>query len=88
LATISVTLYVPEEVKVWLGFRAVLVEPSLKFHCQDVGVPVDVSANCTACPAAGDTGLKVNEAVRAATTVTVRLVLFELEAFWIVKVTV
>jgi hypothetical protein len=35
----------------------VLVDPSLKFHCQEVGVPTDVSVNATDCPTAGDAGL-------------------------------
>jgi hypothetical protein len=44
--------------------------------------------NCTASPIAGEDGVKLNEAVRAATTVTVRLTLFEPEALVTVKVTV
>jgi hypothetical protein len=35
----------------------VLVVPSPKFHCQEVGDPVEVSVNCTAWPAVGDAGL-------------------------------
>jgi hypothetical protein len=44
--------------------------------------------NCTDCPAAGDVGLYVNEAARAAATVNVLLVLLEPEAPCIFKVTV
>jgi hypothetical protein len=39
------------------------VDPSPKFHCQEVGEPVEVSVNCTAWPAAGEAGVKVKEAV-------------------------
>jgi hypothetical protein len=66
----------------------VLVVPSLKFHCQEVGLPVEVSVNCTAWPTAGEDGVKLNEVVRAATTVTVRLTLFEPELLVTAKVTV
>jgi hypothetical protein len=65
-----------------------LVAPSPKFHCHREGVPVEVSVNVTDCPAAGEAGVKVKEAVRAATTVTVRVVLLEPEAFVAVRVTV
>ena len=65
-----------------------LLDPSLKFHCQEVGLPADVSVNCTAWPVAGDAGLKLKEAVRAAITVTVRLTLVEPELLVAVKVTV
>ena len=65
-----------------------LVEPSLKSHCQEVGPPVDVSVNCTDRPVAGEAGLKVKEAVSAVATVTVRLTLFEPEPLVAVKVTV
>ena len=60
----------------------------MKFHCQEVGLPVDVSVNCTDWPTAGEAGLKLNEAVRAATTVTVRLTLVEPVLLVAVKVTV
>jgi hypothetical protein len=66
----------------------VLVEPSPKAQLQVVGLPVDVSVNCTAVPAAGEAGLKVKDAESAATTVTVRLVPFEPEPLVTVKVTV
>ena len=65
-----------------------LVEPSPKAQLQDVGVPVDESVNWTAWPAAGEAGLKVNEAESAVTTVTVRLVLLEPEPLVTVRVTV
>jgi hypothetical protein len=50
----------------------VLVAPSPKAQLQDVGLPVDVSVNCTDWSAAGDAGLKLNEAasVLAGATVT------------------
>jgi hypothetical protein len=52
----------------------VLVVPSPKFHCQEVGEFVDVSVNWTACPAVGVAGLYVNDAAPAeGMTVTVRL---------------
>jgi hypothetical protein len=67
----------------------VLVDPSLKSHDQDVGLPVDVSVNCTDWLAVGDVGLYVNDAAKAApTTVIVRLVLLEPEALVAVRVTV
>jgi len=47
-----------------------------------------VSVNWTDWPAAGDAGLNVKEAARAATTVIVRFVLLEPEAFVAVRVTV
>ena len=40
-----------------------LVVPSPKFHCQEVGLPADVSVNCTDWPVTGELGLKVKEAV-------------------------
>jgi len=57
LVAVSVTVFAPVVVKAWLGFWEVLVDPSLKFHCQKVGPPVDVSVNCTAWPAVGEAGL-------------------------------
>jgi hypothetical protein len=41
----------------WLGFLVVLVIPSPKFHCQEVGEFVEVSVNWTVFPVAGDPGL-------------------------------
>jgi hypothetical protein len=73
---------------VWLGFWAVLDVPSPKFHCQEVGVPVEVSVNWTDCPTTAEAGLKVKEAVRAVVTVTVRLTLLEPELLVTVRVTV
>ena len=86
--TIKLTVYDPAAAKVWLGFWAVEVAPSPKFHCQSVGFPVDVSVNWTDWPVAGDEGLKLNEAVSAVNTVTVRVVVFEPAAFVAVSVTV
>ena len=86
--TVRVTVFVPAVAYVWVGFWAVLVDPSPKLHDQAVGLPVDVSVNCTAWPAAGDSGLKLNDAASAATTVTVRLVLLKPELLVAVRVTV
>ena len=47
-----------------------------------------MSVNWTDWPAAGDEGLKLNDATRAAPTVTVRVALFDPEPFVAVKVTV
>jgi hypothetical protein len=66
----------------------VLVVPSPKLHDQAVGLPADVSVNCTVWPAVGEAGLKVKEAVSAVATVTVRLTLLEPELLVTVKVTV
>jgi len=87
LLTVKVTLNMPAVVNVWLGFWDVLVAPSLKFHCQELGPPVDVFVNWTACPAVGVAGLKVNDAVSAVATVTVRLALLEPEPLATVRVT-
>jgi len=63
----------------WLGFLAVLVAPSPKLHCQEVGPPEVVSANCTVCPGPGVVGLKTNVAGESAgTTVTVFVAFFEM----------
>jgi hypothetical protein len=52
----------------------VLVVPSPKCHCQEVGELLDVSVNWTVFPACGDAGLYVNDAAPAeAITVIVRL---------------
>jgi metal-sulfur cluster biosynthetic enzyme len=88
LVTVNVTVFDPAVVNVWLGFREVLVPPSPKFHCHDVGLPVDVSVKATDCPAAGEAGLYVKDAMIAATTVTVWLILFDPELFVTVNVTV
>jgi hypothetical protein len=47
-----------------------------------------VSVNWTACPAAGEVGLKVKDAVRAGTTVIVRFMLWEPVLLAAVRVTV
>ena len=53
--------------------------PSPKFHDQDVGLPVDVSVNWTACPTEGRTGAKAKDDVSTdiEATVTVLLACFE-----------
>ena len=72
LLTSNVTRYGPVAVKEWTGFCDVLVEPSPKFHCPDVGLPAEVSVNCTACPGAGEAGLLVKDAVSAEAGATLR----------------
>ena len=64
--------------------------PSPKAHSQEVGLPVEVSVNCTAWPASGDLGLKVKDAVRVAAgrILTVWLVLLEPELPLTVRATV
>jgi hypothetical protein len=57
----------------------VLVDPSPKLQSQDVGEPVEVSVNWTAPPVAGEVGLNVKDAARAATTVIALLALWEPE---------
>jgi hypothetical protein len=75
---------------VWLGFWTVLVDPSPKPHCQEVGEPVEVSVNCTAWFVAGAAGLNVKEAesVDEGITVTVWLAVFVPELLVAFKVTV
>jgi hypothetical protein len=85
---VRVTEYEPAVAKAWLGFRAVLVEPSPKFQLHDVGLPAEVSVNWTDWLTAGEPGLYVKAADRAAATVTVRLALFEPELLVAVRVTV
>jgi hypothetical protein len=51
----------------------VLVPPSPKFHCHEIGGPVEVSVNCTACPGVGEPGLKVKDAERVDDDRTVRV---------------
>ena len=88
LVTVKATEYEPDDAKLWLGFWTELVAPSLKSQSQEVGFPADVSVNWTGWPAEGEAGLKLNDATRAALTVTVRLVAFDLEPFVTVKLTV
>ena len=57
------------------GFCAVLVAPSPKSHDQDVGSPVEVSVNCTACPAFGDDGDQVKFAPGVSGSVEIPLTL-------------
>jgi len=49
----------------------VLVAPSPKFHDQEVGLPVEVSVNCTDWPVAGEAGVKLKEAVTEFTGATI-----------------
>lgn len=88
LLAVKVTANVPFAAKAWPGFRDVEVPPSLKFHDQAVGAPVDVSVNWTVCPADGEEGANVNDAAMAAATVTVRVALADPVPFVTVSVTV
>jgi hypothetical protein len=45
LMAVRVTVLDPAVVYVWLGFWAVLVDPSPKVQLHEVGPPVDVSVN-------------------------------------------
>ena len=64
--------------KAWLGFFTVLVVPSPKFQCQEVGSPMVVSANCTVWPGPGVVGLKTKVACEdAAMTVSVFVDFFD-----------
>jgi hypothetical protein len=60
----------------------------LKLQDQAVGEPVDVSVNCTDCPAAGEAGVNVKEAATGTATVTVRVVVAEPVPLVAVSVTV
>jgi hypothetical protein len=71
----------------WLGFLTVLLAPSPKSHCQEVGLPDDVSANWTACPTLGEDGLYTNDAVAGAGTIVIVLfALLEPEPFVAMRV--
>jgi hypothetical protein len=48
---------------VWLGFCVESLEPSPKFQLHDVGLPVEVSVNCTAKGAWPELGLALKLAV-------------------------
>ena len=61
---------------------------SPKFQSQEVGPPVDVSINCTACPGVGEEGLKVKDAASESATVIDWLTVLEPELKPTVKVTV
>ena len=87
LVAVRVTVLDPAVVNAWLGFRDVLVPPSPKFHCHEVGLPVDVSVNATDCPNVGEAGLKVKDATGAFPTVTVRFTLLDPELFVAVRIT-
>ena len=74
--------------KTCVGFFAVLVAPSPKSHCQEVGSPGVVSANITDCPTAGEVGLNTKDAVDGAGMIAIVLiVLFETDPFTAVNVT-
>jgi hypothetical protein len=89
LVVVSVTVFAPAVAKACVGFCRDDVDPSPKLHDHDVGVPVEVSVNCTRCPATGDAGLYVNDAVNPVSpTVMIRLMLSSPLAFIAVRVTV
>jgi hypothetical protein len=43
----------PVDANAWLGFWTVEVVPSPKSHCQEVGLPEELSVNWTTCPGVG-----------------------------------
>jgi hypothetical protein len=45
LVTVKFTALDPMVAYTWFGFWAGLVDPSPKSHCQEVGLPVEVSVN-------------------------------------------
>jgi hypothetical protein len=57
----------------------VLVVLSPKFHSHEVGLPVDVSVNCTACPTAGEVGLKAKDAISVEDVATLMIWVTELD---------
>ena len=73
----------------WLGFREVEAELSPKFHNHEVGLPADVSVNCTDCPTFGEAGLKEKDAVSVEEGAmnTTWITLCEPDALLTVKVT-
>jgi hypothetical protein len=89
LVAVKLTVFEPAVVYVWLGFWTVEVSPSPKSHCQEVGLPTDVSVNCTDWPASGKEGLKVKAAVivDSENTVTVRRTVLSTESLLVVRAT-
>jgi hypothetical protein len=75
--TVKVTVFVPSVEKVWVGFWRLLLPPSPKFQDQLVGLPDDVSVNCTNCPTTGEEGVKLKDAASEAATVRVALDVLE-----------
>jgi hypothetical protein len=63
--TVRPTVNVSAVANVWSGFWSVLVSPSPKVHDHDVGVPEEVSVNCTARFTTGEPGENVNAATGA-----------------------
>jgi hypothetical protein len=62
--------------KAWVGFWAVLVPPSPKLQDQEVGLPVEVSVNCTDWLVLGEAGAKLKPdagETTAGLTVTLRV---------------
>src|SRR5271169_161582 len=71
---VNVTVNIPGEVNVWVGFWETELPLSPNDHDQDIGLPVEVSVNWTGWPTTGDAGVKEKLAPPAARTVTDRLV--------------
>ena len=89
LLAVRVTVNVPAAEYVWVGFSAVLVEPSPKVQDQEVGEPVEVSVNVTNWPALGLPGESVKEALGGGiATVMALLALLEPPALLAVRETV
>jgi hypothetical protein len=66
----------------------VLVAPSPKSQCQEVGAPEEVSANWVSCPAFGEEGLNTKVAVAGAGIIVIVLsALLEPERFVATRVT-
>jgi len=66
----------------------VFVTPSPKFHCHEVGVPIEASEKIIGCPRTGELGKYVKSAmsVEAGATMMLRLALMELEALVTVRI--
>jgi hypothetical protein len=73
---VNVTVNVPGEVNVWVGFCETELSLSPNAHNQDIGLPVEVSVNWTVWPTTGEAGVKEKFATASPTarTVTDRLV--------------
>ena len=88
---VSVTVKTPVEANVCVVYCPVELPPSPKIHDHEVGEPVEVSENWTACPTEGDGGKKVKFATGATLperTVTGWLLAFVPEEFAEVSETV
>jgi hypothetical protein len=88
LDTVSVTVLDPAVSYAWLGFCNVEVAPSPKFHCHEIGDPVEVSVNPMDWPVVGEAGLKLKDAVSTAPIMMFRVAIFDPRLFVTVRVTV